>query len=84
MRHYDDLRHESGCSMNLDLQRIAIPVTARSLRQRLGMDAFDDTDQTRWLLKGRKMSRVVVENAEDMRVLRERAGVPVVHLAELA
>lgn len=84
VRHYDDLRHESGCSMNLDLQRIAIPVTARSLRQRLGMDAFDDTDQTRWLLKGRKMSRVVVENAEDMRVLRERAGVPVVHLAELA
>jgi len=84
VRHYDDLRHESGCTMNLDLQRIAIPATARSLRQRLGMDAFDDTDQTRWLLKGRKMSRVVVENAEDMRVLRERVNVPVVHLAELA
>jgi ferredoxin len=84
VQHYDDLRHESGCSMNLDLQRIAIPATARSLRQRLGMDAFDDVEQTRWLLKGRKISRVIVENADDMRVLRERAGVPVVHLAELA
>jgi ferredoxin len=82
--HYDDLRHESGCAMNLDLQRIAIPATARSLRQRLGLDAVDDLEQTRWLLKGRRITRVVVESAEDMAVLQQVSGVPVVHLAELA
>lgn len=52
VRYYDDLRHETGCAMNLDLQRMAIPATARTLRQRLGMDASDDAAQTRWLLQG--------------------------------
>jgi heterodisulfide reductase subunit C len=83
VRYYDDLRHETGCAMNLDLQRIAIPATARNLRQRLGLEPADDTAQTRWLLQGRKIARIVVEDAGDIAVFKQVGNLPVVHLAEL-
>lgn len=84
VRHYDTLRQETGCAMNLDLQRIAIPATARNLRQRLGVEAADDAAQTRWLLQGRKIARIVVESADDAPAFRQAGNLPVVHLAELA
>ena len=84
IRHYDNLRAETGCAMNLDLQRIAIPATARNLRQRLGVETPDDAAQTRWLLQGRKIARIVVEDAGDMAALRQASSLPVVHLADLA
>ena len=84
VRHYDDLRYDSGCAMNLDLQRIAIPATARNLRQRLGLEATDDAAQTRWLLQGRRIARIVVEDAGDIAAFRQVVDLPVVHLAELA
>jgi NAD-dependent dihydropyrimidine dehydrogenase PreA subunit len=64
---YDSLRASSGCEMNLDLQRIAMPAAG----------------QARWILEGRRVERIVVED------LAERAafgftGKPVLHLAELA
>ena len=64
---YDRLRASSGCQMNLDLQRIAMPAAG----------------QARWILEGRSVERIVVED------LAERAafgftGKPVLHLAELA
>jgi Pyruvate/2-oxoacid:ferredoxin oxidoreductase delta subunit len=68
--HYDALRKESGCAMNLDLQRIAIPAC--------------DEAEVRWMLKGRRPARIVVEDAAGREVLRRVAGVPVLHLAELA
>ena len=83
VRYYDDLRHATGCAMNLDLQRIAIPATARSLPQRLGLEATDDTEQTRWLLQGRKIARIVVEDAGDIAAFKQIGNLPVVHLAEL-
>jgi heterodisulfide reductase subunit C len=83
VRHYDDLRHATGCALNLDLQRIAIPATARNLRQRLGLEPTDDTAQTRWLLQGRKIARIVVENAGDIAAFKAVSDLPVVHLAEL-
>ncbi len=82
--YYDDLRHATGCAMNLDLQRIAIPATARNLRQRLGVEAEDNAAQTRWLLQGRKIARIVVEDAGDIAAFRQVVDMPVVHLAELA
>ena len=82
--HYDDLRHATGCAINLDLQRIAIPATARNLRQRLGVEAADDNTQTRWLMQGRRIARIVVESMDDIPALRQVSGLPVVHLAELA
>lgn len=82
--HYTNLRAASGCTMNLDLQRIAIPATTSNLAQRIGWQASADADQLRWILQGRRISRVVVEDVEDRSAFERAAGVPVVHLAELA
>ena len=67
--HYDDRRKETGCAMNLDLQRIAIPAC--------------DEAEARWMLKGRRPARIVVEDAAAREVFRRVADVPVLHLAEL-
>ncbi len=86
VQHYDKLRIETGCAMNLDLQRIAIPATARNLRQRLGLETPDDTGQARWILHERKIRRIVVENVADIGAFEQVCDLPVVplvHLAEL-
>jgi ferredoxin len=83
VKHYDRLRAESGSAFNLDLQRIAIPSTSRSLPQRLGLIAPDDEAQARWVLHGRNISRIVVESMEDRAALEKVCDVPVVHLADL-
>ena len=64
---YDSLRVASGCEMNLDLQRIAMPAAG----------------QARWILEGRKVERIVVEDLAE-RAAFDFAGKPVLHLAELA
>lgn len=81
--YYDRLQLETGCSLSLDLQRIAIPATARGLAQKLGSEAGDDTSQARWLLQGRKPVRIVVESLADRAALQRVSELPVVHLAEL-
>lgn len=82
--YYDRLRAETGCATNLDLQRIAIPATARNLRQRLGLEAPDDSAQAQWILHGRKVTRIVVESVEDMAAFAAVSDCPVVHVADLA
>ena len=82
--YYDDLRAATGCAMNLDLQRIAIPATAPGLPQRLGEQVRTDSAQLRWLLKGRRVSRIVVECETDLRTFEREYVIPVLHLAELA
>jgi ferredoxin len=67
VKHYDRLRAERGCAFNLDLQRIAIPPAG----------------QADWILKGRRVKRIVVERQEDAEAFA-RHGYPVVHVAELA
>ncbi|MDD5300880.1 MAG: 4Fe-4S dicluster domain-containing protein [Gallionella sp.] len=84
VKYYDRLRRERGCDFNLDLQRIAIPATARGLPQRLGLAMPDDDAQAHWVLHGRSITRIVVENLEDRAAFEKISGVPVVHLAELA
>ncbi|HZE60296.1 MAG TPA: (Fe-S)-binding protein [Burkholderiales bacterium] len=64
---YDRLRASSGCQMNLDLQRIAMPAAG----------------QARWILEGRQVERIVVEDLAE-RAAFGFAGKPVLHLAELA
>ena len=81
--YYDRLQLETGCSLSLDLQRIAIPATARGLAQKLGLAAGDDTTQAQWLLQGRKPARIVVESLADRAALQRVSELPVVHLAEL-
>ena len=84
VRYYDSLRATAGCAFNLDLQRIAIPATARSLPQRLGLEAIDDGVQLRWILQGRNVKRIVVESMEDRATFEQSGDTPVVHLADLA
>jgi NAD-dependent dihydropyrimidine dehydrogenase PreA subunit len=84
VKHYDRLRANHGCSFNLDLQRIAIPATTRSLPQRLGLIVHDDDAQARWVLHGRNITRIVVESLEDCAAVKKVSDIPVVHLAELA
>jgi ferredoxin len=84
VKHYDRLRADRGCSFNLDLQRIAIPVTARNLPQRLGFVLPNDEEQTRWALHGRTINRIVVEGLEEREALEKVSGLPVVHVADLA
>lgn len=83
IRHYDTLRAELGCAMNLDLQRIAIPTTASAAQHVLGLQTMELERQTRWILEGMKVERIVVEDPRDVAAFRT-AGVPVVHLADLA
>lgn len=84
VKHYDRLRVDHGCAFNLDLQRIAIPATARSLPQRLGLAAANDDGQTRWVLHGHNIARIVVESLEERAALEKVSDFPVVHLADLA
>jgi len=83
VKYYDRLRIAHGCAFNLDLQRIAIPATSRSLPQRLGLMAIDNDEQARWVLHRRGISRIVVESMEDKTAIEKVSDVPVVHLAEL-
>lgn len=82
--HYDALRKETGCAINLDLQRIAVPVGASGYPGlRMGPSA-EDLAQACWMLHGHRPARVLVENPAERELLRRVAGVPVLHLAELA
>lgn len=83
VRYYDALRHDTGCALNLDLQRIAVPATAHGLAQRLGLAAADGSAEAAWLLRGRDPQRIVVESAADRVALEAACDVPVVHVAEL-
>ncbi len=65
------------------MQRIAIPAAARSLAQRLGLAEIDDRVQARWILQGRNIARIVVENIEDGAAFEEVNELPVVHVADL-
>ena len=84
VKYYDRLRVSCGCAINLDLQRIAIPVTVHNLPTRMGMTASNDDGQTRWVLHGLNITRIVVESLEGSADLEKVSGFPVVHLADLA
>lgn len=83
VRHYDGLRAETGCAMNLDLQRLAIPTTAGNLAALMGKSRVDPLEQARWILEGHQLSRVVVEDLDDVAVFRAVTDKRVIHLAEL-
>ena len=81
VRHYDALRHTTGCQMNLDLHRMAIPTGIGSLSSSLGQ--FDAGKQIEWLVQGRSFNRIIVENPADQSMLAEITGKPVLHVSEL-
>ena len=79
---YERLRQETGCQLNLDLQRLAIS-TGRGLQDELGIPNLDWKAQIRWMLQGRAFSRVIVEDLGDLAPFAEVTGGPVVHVGEL-
>lgn len=81
VKFYDRLRKDTGCLMNLDLQRIAIPTGASSLRGLHNRKTAGCSEHAAWILKGRKFKRIVVEDLADIEVFQEITDVPVVHLS---
>jgi NAD-dependent dihydropyrimidine dehydrogenase PreA subunit len=77
---YDALRIATGVQMNLDLQRIAVPTTACAPQP----GTVDPAEQARWILEGRVVRRIIVEDAHDLGVFRRVTDTPVLHVAELA
>lgn len=82
--HYDELRHATGCGINLDMQRLAVPTTANSLPQRAGRNRVDVSAQARWIVEGKAFSRIVVEDINDVAAFRTITDKPVLHVAQLA
>jgi heterodisulfide reductase subunit C len=81
---YDALRRETGCFMNLDLQRVATPTGAASYQHREGLASIISIEaQVRWLLEGRNAERIVVEHLDDRPPFATFTNLPVVHLAEV-
>jgi len=81
---YDALRQETGCFMNLDLQRVATPTGAASYHHHLGLENIVSIEaQVRWLLEGRNAQRIVVEHLDDREAFAWYTKIPVVHLAEV-
>lgn len=81
---YDDLRLETGCQLNLDLLRMAIPTGALGLQRKLGRESVRIKEQARWILEGRKVNRVIVESPADAEAFEGMEGLEVVTLAALA
>lgn len=84
VRYYDELQSACGFATNLDLQRIAIPATARGLPALLNGESVHDAAQVKWILKGRRIQRIVVENIDDRAIFMANSDVPVTHLADVA
>ncbi len=84
MPFYINISRQTGCAMNLDLQRIAIP-TGVCYRTKIKSEfAPESIEQIRWILEGQSFNRIVVEAVEDIMPFEKAAGVPVIHVAELA
>lgn len=79
IQHYDALRATTGCAMNLDLQRMAIPTTVGTHHS----GRVNAEDQARWILEGRTPKRIVVEDTADIAVFMRVTALPVVHFSEL-
>ncbi len=81
IRHYDQLRHQQGCQMNLDLQRNAIPTAAGGLNAIKPM--LNSKEQARWILSGHNIQRIIVECAEDEVAMSQVSDLPILHIADL-
>jgi len=81
VEHYTSLRIQTGCSMNLDLNRMAIPTGIGSDAANAGL--FDVEKQMQWLMQGRDFERVIVENPNDVKILAEITKKAVVCVSDL-
>ncbi len=79
VRFYDAMRQETGCTLSISLQRAAIPAGPAR-----GTPSADSKAQARWVLDHFRPRRIVVEAPSELGLYRMVAGVPVLHLGELA
>ncbi len=81
---FDRIRQKTGCQMNLDLQRLAIPTSSDATAGNgADLESIRAT-AIEWMLRGRQVDRIVVESPLDIRVFETHTSTPVVHLAELS
>ena len=86
--HYHQIKQQSGCQFNLDLQRLAVPTgglenNAHRKDTKTITPPFDSNKQSQWILQELKINRVVVESVEDGIVMKQVSDLPVIHLSEL-
>ncbi len=86
--HYNQLKQHSGCQLNLDLQRLAMPtggldINKHRLDSKTTMTTFDPHKQSQWILQGLNIDRIVVESVEDGIAMMHVSDKPVIHIAEL-
>ncbi len=79
--HYTSLREQTGCQLNLDLNRLAIPTGIGSHSAEGGL--FDVKMQWDGLMQGRDVARMIVERYEDKEQIAAWTSVPVVHISDL-
>ena len=79
VKKYDLIRKETGCQMNMDLHRSAIPTGSGSIY----LNTVSPEDQAKWILKGRNFKRIVVENPEEISVFRKVTDAQVIHVSNL-
>ena len=86
--HYNQLKQHSGCQLNLDLQRLAMPtggldINKHRLDSKTTMTTFDPHKQSQWILQGLNIDRIVVESVEDAIAIMQVSDKPIIHVAEL-
>ena len=84
LKLFDRVRRETGCQMNLDLQRLAIPTTADATAGNRAARESTVATAIRWMLRGRKIDRIVAESPLELGAFRAHTEIPVVHLSEIA
>ncbi len=62
---YDGLRQNTGCMMNLDLNRVATPSGVTIHNRNEDKKLVDPARQVAWILEGRPAKRIIVEKIED-------------------
>jgi len=81
VEHYTQLREMRGCQINLDLNRLAVATGIG--RQAAKHQRFDVASQLAWLLKGRDVERIVLENGDEQEAWVTLTGKPVVTVMDL-
>lgn len=86
--HYHQLKQHSGCQLNLDLQRLAMPtggldINTHRLNANTSMTTFDPHKQSQWILQGLDIERIVVESVEDGIAMMQVTDKPIIHISEL-
>lgn len=85
--HYNQLKQLSGCQLNLDLQRLAIPTGSIGHKTKAELFSattkFNADKQALWILQGVNFDRIVVESVEDGIAIAKVCDKPIIHLTEL-